>query len=160
MRRIRRHLTYANVLVTILAFLVLGGGTAVAAFVVSSNSQVGPGTISGHKPPVGKHANVISGSIYTKDLAAGTVTAAKLHGGAVSNTKLANGAVSTAKLKAGAVGTGNLGNGAVTGSKLASGAVGGSNIADGGVTATKIGLASHTEFTATDSNSPKSMTAL
>ena len=36
-------------------FLVLGGGTALASYVVSSNSQVGPGTISGHKPPAGSH---------------------------------------------------------------------------------------------------------
>jgi hypothetical protein len=65
---IRRHLTYANVMVTILAFLVLGGGTALAAYVVSSNSQIGPGTVSGHKPPSGKHANIISGSVNGTDL--------------------------------------------------------------------------------------------
>ncbi len=31
MRRIRRHLTYSNVMVTILASVLLGGGTAIAA---------------------------------------------------------------------------------------------------------------------------------
>ena len=35
-QRLRSSLTYANVMVTILAFVVLGGGTAFAAFVVSS----------------------------------------------------------------------------------------------------------------------------
>jgi hypothetical protein len=69
MRRIRRHLTYANVMVTILAFVVLGGGTALAAYVVSSNSQIGPGTVSGHKPPSGDHANVIAASINGQDVA-------------------------------------------------------------------------------------------
>jgi hypothetical protein len=69
MRHIRRHLTYANVMVTILAFVVLGGGTALAAYVVSSNSQIGPGTVSGHKPPSGKHANIIAGSINGTDIA-------------------------------------------------------------------------------------------
>ena len=68
-QRIRWHLTYANVMVTILAFVVLGGGTALGAYVVSSNSQVGPGTISGHKPPTGKHANIIADSINGKDIA-------------------------------------------------------------------------------------------
>jgi hypothetical protein len=68
-QRIRSHLTYANVMVTILAFIVLGGGTAVGAYVVSSNSQIGPGTVSGHKPPSGKHANIIAGSINGKDIA-------------------------------------------------------------------------------------------
>jgi hypothetical protein len=45
MRRIRRHLTYANVMVTILAFIVLTGGTAVA--LTGSNTvqsdDLGPG---------------------------------------------------------------------------------------------------------------------
>jgi hypothetical protein len=78
MRRIRSRLTYANVMVTILAFIVLGGGTALASFVISSNSQVGPGTISGHKPPSGDHANIIAGSLNSTDLANNAVTASKL----------------------------------------------------------------------------------
>jgi hypothetical protein len=36
---------------------------------VSSNSQIGPRTISGHKPPTGKHANIIAGSINGQDIA-------------------------------------------------------------------------------------------
>src|SRR5438876_12450397 len=78
MRRIRSHLTYANVMVTILAFIVLGGGTALAAFVVSSNSQIGPGTISGHKPPSGDHANIIAGSVNGQDVAADSLTGVKI----------------------------------------------------------------------------------
>jgi hypothetical protein len=78
-RRILHHLTYANVMVTILAFLVLGGGTALAAYVVSSNSQIGPDTVSGHKPPTGKHANIVAGSVNGGDLANGAVTRSKLN---------------------------------------------------------------------------------
>jgi hypothetical protein len=159
MRRIRRHLTYANVMVTIIAFFVLAGGTALGAFVVSSNSQIGPGTVSGHKPPKGDHANVIPGSITTKDLAAGGVTGGKLGDGAVTNPKLATSSVSNANLRIGAVGPAKLADGAVTGAKLADGAVGGSKIANNGVTANKIGLTSRTETTATDSTSPKSVSA-
>ena len=69
MSRIRPHLTYANVVATLTLFLVLGGGTALASYVISSNSQVGPGTISGHKPPNGDHANIIANSINGKDIA-------------------------------------------------------------------------------------------
>jgi hypothetical protein len=68
-QRIRSHLTYANVMATLAVFLVLGGGTALASYVVSSNSQIAPGTVSGHKPPSGKHANIIGGSINGKDVA-------------------------------------------------------------------------------------------
>jgi hypothetical protein len=78
MRRIRSHLTYANVMSTIAVFLVLGGGTALAAYVVSSNSQIGPGTVSGHKPPTGKHANLIAGSINGQDVANNSLTGAKI----------------------------------------------------------------------------------
>jgi hypothetical protein len=93
MRRIRPRLTYANVMVTILAFLVLGGGTALASFVVSSNSQIGPGTVSGHKPPSGDHSNLIGGSVNGTDLATGAVGTAKIANGAVTAPKLAPAAI-------------------------------------------------------------------
>ena len=35
----------------------------------SSNSQIGPGTVSGQKPPSGDHANIISGSVNGSDVA-------------------------------------------------------------------------------------------
>jgi hypothetical protein len=78
MRRIRPHLTYANVMATIAVFLVLGGGTALAAYVVSSNSQIGPGTVSGHKAPSGKHANVIGGSLNGQDVADNSLNGADI----------------------------------------------------------------------------------
>lgn len=77
-RALRRHVTYENVMATVAAFLVLGVGTAFAAYVVSSNSQLGPNTVSGHRPPPGDHANIIAGSVSSTDLADGVVTAAKL----------------------------------------------------------------------------------
>ena len=72
-QRLRSRLTYANVISTLALFLVLGGGTALAAYVVSSNSQIGPGTVSGHKPPSGKHANIIAGSVNGQDVANGSL---------------------------------------------------------------------------------------
>jgi len=88
-QRLRTHLTYANVMVTILAFLVLGGATAFGAIVVSSNSQVASGTISGHAPPAGKHSNIIAGSVNATDLQNGAVGPAKLRDNAVSSPKVA-----------------------------------------------------------------------
>src|SRR5262245_29005353 len=66
MSGIRRHLTYANVMATLAVFIALGG-TALASVIVSKNSQVASGTISGHKPPSGDHPNVIAGSINGTD---------------------------------------------------------------------------------------------
>jgi hypothetical protein len=59
-----------GVVVAYLALFVALGGTATAVtYVVSSNSQIGPGTISGHKPPSGDHANIIADSINGTDIA-------------------------------------------------------------------------------------------
>src|SRR5262245_33200789 len=68
MRRIRRHLTFANVVSVIALFIALGG-TAIASLIITKNSQVDRGTISGHKPPRGDHPNIIAGSINGKDIA-------------------------------------------------------------------------------------------
>jgi hypothetical protein len=68
MGRIRQHLTFANV-VSVIALFVALGGTAVASVIITNNSQVDRGTISGHKPPSGKHPNIIGGSISGKDIA-------------------------------------------------------------------------------------------
>jgi hypothetical protein len=78
MGRIRSRLTYANVMATILAFIVLGGGSALASLVITSNSQVAANTISGHKPPSGDRANVIAGSLNGQDLAGSSVNSAKV----------------------------------------------------------------------------------
>jgi hypothetical protein len=75
--------------VACLALFVSLAGTAVAAsYLVSSNSQVGPGTISGHHPPSGKHSNLITGSVNAQDLAAGAVTGSRLANASVTTSKL------------------------------------------------------------------------
>jgi hypothetical protein len=66
--RLRSHLTFANV-VSVIALFVALGGTAAAAVIITDNSQVAQNTISGHKPPTGKHANVIAASINGQDVA-------------------------------------------------------------------------------------------
>jgi hypothetical protein len=68
----------AMIVACIALFVALGGTATAVTYVVSSNSQVGPGTISGHKPPTGKHANIIAGSVNGTDIANQGVTPAKL----------------------------------------------------------------------------------
>jgi hypothetical protein len=109
MNRIRRHLTYANVMATLAVFLVLGGGTAIASYVVSSNSQVGPDTVSGHKPPAGNHANIIKSSINSQDLSTSSVGSPQLKLGAVNQLALHKGAVTSPKIAGGAVSTAQIG---------------------------------------------------
>ncbi len=80
MRRARPHLTYANVMATLTAFVVLAGGTAFAAGHLARNS-------------VGK-----------KQLKANAVTTAKIKKNAVTRAKLRAGAVDGSKVRAGALG--------------------------------------------------------
>jgi hypothetical protein len=123
-----RRFTYANVVATLALFVALGGSAA-AAFVVSSNSEIGPNTIYGAHLPAGKNDNFVGGSIGSSDLANDAVTGPKLATGSVASGKLADKAVIAGK----------LGDGAVALNNLASGAVGTSKLADGSVTLPKLG---------------------
>jgi hypothetical protein len=83
-RGLRRHLTYANVVATISAFVVLCGGAAFAANQLGKNS-------------VGK-----------KQLKANAVTTAKIKKNAVTKAKIRNGAVDGTKVKDGSLGDEDL----------------------------------------------------
>ncbi len=94
MVRIRRHLTYANVMSSIAVFLVLGGGAAYAAKKISGN-QLRGGSVT--------TAKIKRGAITASKLRKGAVKANKISKGAVTNVKLANGAVTLEKLVPGFV---------------------------------------------------------
>src|SRR5690242_16430232 len=98
MRYIRNHLTFANVVSVIALFIALGG-TAAASVIISSNSQVAPSTISGHKPPTGKHSNIITGSVNATDLSANSINTSKVTNGSLTGSDLANGTVASSKLQ-------------------------------------------------------------
>jgi hypothetical protein len=135
MHRIRGKLTYSNVVASLALFLVLAGGTAVAAKQMLPKNSVGSNQIK-------------KGAVASAKLKNGSVTAGKLAPGAVDTSKLAGGAVNTEKLASGAVTAGNIGPGAVTSgaianqavgtSKLATGAVANGNLANDAVTSNKV----------------------
>jgi hypothetical protein len=76
-QRLRSHLSFANV-VSLVALFVALGGTAAAAVIITDNSQVAPNTISGHRPPSGKHSNLIAGSVNAQDVADNTLGGADI----------------------------------------------------------------------------------
>jgi hypothetical protein len=78
MRRIRFRPRHATVVAYVALFVALGG-TAMAAVIVNSNSQVAKDTISGHQAPSGKHANLIAGSVNSQDVADYGLTGADLN---------------------------------------------------------------------------------
>ena len=67
--RSRFRRSHGTVVAYLALFVALGGTATAVTYVVSSNGQVGPNTISGHHPPSGEHANVIPGSVNAQDVA-------------------------------------------------------------------------------------------
>src|SRR5688500_4066909 len=68
MRRFRPKVTPPLVISLLALFIAAGGGDALAEVIISDNSQVARGTISGHNPPAGKRSNIILGSVNGRDL--------------------------------------------------------------------------------------------
>ncbi len=80
MTKLRKRLTYANVMSSMAVFLVLGGATAVAAKKIGSNE-------------------LKSNSVTTAKLKKNAVTAAKIKKNAVTEAKIKNDAVTGTKVK-------------------------------------------------------------
>lgn len=76
----------------------LTGTASAVTYVVASNSQIGPGTVAGHHPPTGKHANVIAGSVNATDLADGAVTSAKIADSTIRSSDVKDGSIGAADL--------------------------------------------------------------
>src|ERR1044072_4329124 len=85
-RRLRQSLTFENVLVTVVAFVVLAGGTAFAANQLAKNS-------------VGKK-QLKANAVVTAKIKKNAVTKAKIRDGAVDASKLAAGSLTGADLAA------------------------------------------------------------
>jgi hypothetical protein len=83
MRRIRSHLTYANVMVTLLAFIVLTGGTAVA--LTGSNTVFTDDIANDTQPAAGGNP-------------AGGLVATDLRPGSVGSSEVANNTIAAADL--------------------------------------------------------------
>jgi hypothetical protein len=120
-RRLKRHLSVANVLSCTALFVALSG----AAYAVS---------------PLGNK------SVKTRNLANGAVTTLKLRGGAVTPLKLRNGAVTSAKIAPGAVGSTQLADGGVRSADLGGGVVTTNKLKDGAVTEAKLATSVSTQL--------------
>ncbi len=90
MSKFRKHLTYTNVVSTVVVFMLLAGGTAIAA------QQLGKKTVGAKQ--------LKSNAVTTAKIKKAAVTKAKIKDGAIDNAKLADNAVTGAKIADGSVG--------------------------------------------------------
>ena len=129
MRRLRAHLTYANVMSTLAALFALSGGVAYAANTIASS-------------------DIIDGEVRTADLGADAVNSARIANGqvqvadigqgAVATDELANGQVKAADIGDGEVKSAEIANGQVTADELAANSVRADEVADGQVRSAEI----------------------
>jgi hypothetical protein len=84
MSRVKRGLSYANIVATLALFLAVSGGAVYAA------SNLGKNAV--------KSGNIAKGAVKTKNLAANAVSTAKIRKNAVTGAKIKKGAVNRSKL--------------------------------------------------------------
>jgi len=99
MKRVRIHLSYANVMSTLAVFLLLGGGAAFAAK-KKPTQKIGTTQLKASAVTIAKIKNAAVDASKLKD---GSVGTSKLADSAVTNSKLADGSVSTGKIAGDAV---------------------------------------------------------
>jgi hypothetical protein len=93
-KRIRKRLTYANVMSSLAVFLVLGGGAAYAAKKIGTHQLKGSSvTTAKIKKNAVTASKIKKNSITTAKIAKGAVTGGRLAAGSVDATKLAAGFV-------------------------------------------------------------------
>jgi hypothetical protein len=115
--RLRGQLTFANVASALALFFAISG-SAYAAVIVTSNDDVAPDTIAGHKPGPGKHANLILGSVTNEDLAPETVKTGRITDGTVAARDLSADSVDGSKVIDESIGSADLGPDSVGGGEL------------------------------------------
>lgn len=135
MSRIRRRLTYANVMSTIAAFLAIGGASAFAAVHLGRNS-VGTEQLKWNSVTSGKLAPE---AVRAGRLAKDSVAADRLRRNSVGPGKLAPEAVHAGRLAKNSVVSNRLRDNSVNASKIVDGTVGTKELADGAVSASKLG---------------------
>lgn len=120
MKRLGRHLSYANVASSLALLLALSTGGAYAASKLAPKSvgerQLRPGAVTASK--------IRKNAVTAPKLAAGAVTEGKIAAGAVDASRLGSGAVGPFQLSGGAVITEKLANDSVTGEKVAESTLG------------------------------------
>jgi len=141
---VRRHLTYPNVMSTLAVFLVLAGGTALAATLpknsvnsktLKDNSLTSADLADGRGV---KGVDVADGSLSGADLADGSLGAAAVADGSLSGADLAPGSIGPAQLGPGAVGAEQLAPDSVGSSSVLNNSLRGADVRDGSLTGEEV----------------------
>jgi hypothetical protein len=119
LKRLKRHLSFANVVSCLALFMALSGVAYAAKTIV-------------------KTQNLVNGAVTTAKIRNGAVTTGKLRNGGVTGQKIAPGTIGSSQLANGSVRAGQLGGQVVTEAKIKNGAVTESKLGTGAVSSGKV----------------------
>jgi hypothetical protein len=120
MSRIRRSLTFSNVVALMALFFALGGSAYALAAGKIDGAQIAPKSIPGNR--------LEAKAVGTNQIKPSSIGATQLKGNAVATKQLQSGAVTGAKIKAGSVGATQIQSGSITGTQVKSGSLGATQI--------------------------------
>jgi hypothetical protein len=116
--RRRLHRPSPAMVVACIALFVALGGTAMAALVVSSNSQIGPNTIYGANKPSTANDNIVNGSIAPADIKPGSLASSAILDGSLTGADIADGSVGGGELTKNSVPGAKIINDNLTGAQV------------------------------------------
>lgn len=159
MNRLRGKLTYSNVMVTILALIVIGGGTAYAQSVGLPPNSVGGAQLQAKSVGPGE---LKSDSVGTAELQPEAVGPQQLQPESITTAKMKDGSVTLAKLSAQLKGEikgqkGDTGATGVTGATGPQGQAGLQGTPGTGAVSTSVETEVINQATATDASTPKEL---
>jgi hypothetical protein len=120
MSKIRRSLTFSNVVAVTALFFALGGSAYAVAAGKIDGSQIAPSSIPGNR--------LEAKAVGTNQLKPSSIGNAQLKGNAVATKQLQSGAVTGGKIKAGTIGASQIQSGSITGTQVKSGSLGATQI--------------------------------
>jgi hypothetical protein len=140
LRKLRGHLTYANVMATVAVFLVLAGGSAWATHEVINGSDVVDGSLTG--------ADIFNNTISGADITNGSLTGADVFDNTIGSGDITNGSLTGADIANESIGAADIGsqqvgpdeviNDSLLQSDIRAGAVTGDEVLDNSLTGTDI----------------------
>jgi hypothetical protein len=120
MSRIRRSLTFSNVVALMALFFALGGSAYAVAAGKIDGAQIATKSIPGNR--------LEAKAVGTNQIKPSSIGATQLKGNAVATKQLQSGAVTGPKIKAGSVGATQIQSGSITGTQVKSGSLGATQI--------------------------------
>jgi hypothetical protein len=120
MSKIRRSLSFSNVVAVMALFFALGGSAYAVAAGKIDGSQIAASSIPGNR--------LEAKAVGTNQLKPSSIGNAQLKGNAVATKQLQSGAVTGGKIKAGSIGASQIQSGSITGTQVKSGSLGATQI--------------------------------